>query len=348
MIKDKILIFFPYAVNVNAGGPSGFIAHNLLDKPRHDFLLAYDLLNYNKFTTILKRRISDKFFKRNFTQFLFDQVKAKDYKYIYFHDCETFEHCRELISYKQVVIIQSHSPELPSEEAIANGVDKHYSMFLEKAEKNAFQRADIIVFPNEECVQLYSSLTFDENKIKYILSGAQSQKDLRAYPLDNSKINLLYIGRRNNIKGFDRVMEAFQQASSIRNDINLILIGAGSKVEGKNIYDIGFSNTPQNWYNSVDYVINANRKSYFDLSVIEALSANAKIILDANFGHKFYLNKSSDILTFDPNNRNSLRDILLSEIKNSVNNNFNRQLFLKELSDVKYFERFLSFKNTIT
>src|SRR5690606_18643826 len=139
--------------------------------------------------------------------------------------------------------------------------------------------------------------TFDENKIKYILSGAQSQKDLRAYPLDNSKINLLYIGRRNNIKGFDRVMEAFQQASSIRNDINLILIGAGSKIEGKNIYDIGFSNTPQNWYNSVDYVINANRKSYFDLSVIEALSANAKIILDANFGHKFYLNKSSDILT---------------------------------------------------
>ena len=34
MISDKVLILFPYEININNGGPSGFLAHNLLDKPR--------------------------------------------------------------------------------------------------------------------------------------------------------------------------------------------------------------------------------------------------------------------------------------------------------------------------
>ena len=44
MISDKVLILFPYEININNGGPSGFLAHNLLDKPRDCFVLSQDII----------------------------------------------------------------------------------------------------------------------------------------------------------------------------------------------------------------------------------------------------------------------------------------------------------------
>ena len=44
MIKDKVFIFAPYSYSINNGGYSGFIAHNLIDKPRDNFLISGDVL----------------------------------------------------------------------------------------------------------------------------------------------------------------------------------------------------------------------------------------------------------------------------------------------------------------
>ena len=41
----------------------------------------------------------------------------------------------------------------------------------------------------------------------------------------------MYIGRRNKIKGFDIVIEAFRKAREKRKDINLVIIGNGEKIE---------------------------------------------------------------------------------------------------------------------
>lgn len=348
MIADKILIFYPYEININLGGPSGFIAHNLLNKPRECFVLPQDLINNERLSIFLKRYLFNKIDKtKHISRFIFKETKAKNYKYIFFHDCETLEHCRDLISNDQIVILQSHSPELPSEEVLAKGCDESFVNFVAKAEKNSFDRADIIVFPNENCVPLYEQLTFDKSKLKYILSGAKEPKDLRKYPIDHSKINLLYIGRRNDIKGFDIVLNSFNGALKYRDDLNLILIGGGNKIETKNIYDLGFSSSPLNWYNSVDYVINANRKSYFDLSVIEALSTNVKMIVADNFGHEYYRNKTSNILTFNSLEEGTLEEILLNKLDNKKSNNENFILYQNELTDKKYFERFIEFTKEI-
>lgn len=48
--------------------------------------------------------------------------------------------------------------------------------------------------------------------------------------IDNSKINLMFIGRRNKIKGFDILINTFNEISQYRDDLNLILIGSGEKV----------------------------------------------------------------------------------------------------------------------
>lgn len=54
MIKDKVFIFAPYSYSINNGGYSGFIAHNLIDKPRDNFLISGDVLDFNKKNFIKK------------------------------------------------------------------------------------------------------------------------------------------------------------------------------------------------------------------------------------------------------------------------------------------------------
>lgn len=351
MITDKILIFFPNKIDINTGGPSGFLAHNLLDKPREFFVLLTDLVNPNRIRHILSQNIGKKIKGNNYNyiEFLYKASGAKNYKYLFFHDCLSFERCKHLISSNQVVILQSHSPELPSEEAVAHGCTQSEIDLLKNAEKNSFERADYVIFPDPGCLGLYEELNLDQSKVRYILSGCKDYKDLRDYPLDKEKINLLYIGRRNQIKGFDIVLDSFIEAAKQRDDIQLIIAGGGNQVHEKNVFDIGFINNPQQWYHNTDYVINANRKSYFDLSVLETLSAGGRLIMADNFGHQYFTDKTEDIICFDSSEPSSLVKILASNVvkKQPKSSIANRQLFENQFTDQKYYERFVDFFKSI-
>ena len=99
----------------------------------------------------------------------------------------------------------------------------------------------MVVFPNEGCVSIYETLITDKSKIKYILSGAKknyNNGEQNNYKLPEDKINLMYIGRRNKIKGFDIVLETFRKVREKRKDINLIIIGNGEKIEEEGIINI--------------------------------------------------------------------------------------------------------------
>ena len=159
----------------------------------------------------------------------------------------------------------------------------------------------------------------------------------------------MYIGRRNKIKGFDIVLETFRKAREKRKDINLVIIGNGEKINEEGITDIGFSKNPIGWYNSADYLINANRQSYFDLSVIEALTTGIPIIMADNFGHGYYKGKSSLIKTFDVNSPDELYKILTGNLeKRDYKKRENIELYEKNLTDGCYYERFKKFVREIT
>gem|GEM_PF-737948 len=250
MVSNRILILFPYEININNGGPSGFLAHNLLDKPRDCFVLSQDIVKTHpeKITKKIdyltkrilflwknkgkdKRKLKEEFFYK----YYFEKIKAENYKYIFFHETVHLERFRKYISKKQIIILQSHSPEIPSVEYRNWApLNTEEISFREKAEREAFRRADIIVFPNKECVSIYETLITDKSKIKYILSGAKknyNNDEQNNYELPQDKINLMYIGRRNKIKGFDIVLETFRKVREKRKDINLIIIGNGEKIE---------------------------------------------------------------------------------------------------------------------
>ena len=366
MIKDKVFIFAPYSYSINNGGYSGFIAHNLIDKPRDNFLISGDVLDFNKKNFI--KKIIHSIGKRIYTlqgkrrsdfaeNYYFKKVKAKNYKFLFFHEVYSLYQCRNLISDDQVVILQSHAPELPSEEylkiyeAPSEEILNNYEI-VKAAEKYSFQRANIVVLPTPGCVDIYAKLLNPISKIKFILSGAKSKngyknlekKEEINHIVDQDKINLMYIGRRNSIKGFDIVLDSFRKVRKIRKDINLILVGSGDKIYEEGIIDIGFSSNPIFWYNSVDYLINANRQSYFDLSIIEALSTGVPIIMSNNFGHHYYENKSPLIHTFDVTEKDSLFNILNGNLnKRDMTNRSNIELYQEQLTDSCYFQRFNEF-----
>lgn len=355
MIQDKVLIFNYYEPDINKGGPIGFISHNFIDKPRDKFVLLSDLNSYikNKYLRGI-RILSSKFYciskeqaflsTINHIRQLFYIHNCSNYKYIYFHDCLSLYALKDMLNPRQVVILQSHSPQLPSWELKEQKHNQKSIDFFEKAEKFSFEKADIIVFPNERSADLYQDLIHKPEKLKYILSGAKAYSSLRLYPLDQSKINLLYIGRREATKGFDLLIDTFFKIRKEREDLRLLLLGNGADLttDDKSIIDLGFTTTPNNWYNSVDYVINANRISYFDLSVIEALSTGVPMILSASNGHNYYKNKSEDIICYDSNNNFGLFDVLKSSslTKKETRSISNINLYQHELSDIEYIKRF--------
>lgn len=351
MINDKILIFAPYKYDINGGGPSGFIAHNLVNKPNDFFVLSHSISD--SFMERLQRKIYSIISKEEYFSFYYRMLNAHRYKFVYFHDCLRLQHCLKWIPKNQIVILQSHCPELPSQEYQSAFPEKTEDInFFKKAEKNAFERADIVIFPNEGCVPLYKEVITPNNEIKFILSGAKQGYSKGNIPseniIKNDKINLMYIGRRNEIKGFDIVLNTYRDVCQERKDLNLILVGEGKKIEEEGICDIGFSNNPIGWYNSVDYLINANRQSYFDLSIIEALSTGVPIIMSDNYGHKYYENKSPLIHTYDALNSNGLKKILLGDLqKRNFSQKDNQNFYLNNLTDEHYYNRFKEFALTL-
>lgn len=353
MKADKILIFTPYLINKNMGGPSGFLAHNLLDKPRDLFCFINDLfpLKFQQrfsFERIIRKLTEIE--KLNDVEKTFSSIDASTYKYIYFHDCLTLFRCIKLINKNQIVILQSHSPELPSEEFLAEKNDFEMYNYVRKAEVASFNRADILVFPTKGASEIYQSLITDYSKVKYLLSGASREINLTQYPVDSTKINFLFIGRRNTIKGFDFLMKIFSN-KKLRKDCNLILLGKKYKNFEcpQHIYDVGYSSQPMNWANSVDYIINTNKQSYFDLSIIESLSIGARILMTNNFGHSYFQNISNDILTFEYGNVEFVVDLINSLVKTNQNQKSisNINLFENELSDWCYYNRLKIFIDEI-
>lgn len=312
--STKPLIFSIYNCRINDGGPSGFLAHNLLGAQSSSYAVSQEIVvNAYKRSRLMRliRRfacICDHFYslhpdakvisKSGYSGWFrsarkhFLRLGAHRQRYIFFHDVWSLYFCADLLSNGQLVILQSHCPELPSEEVKARDsssvVDHAVTL---RAQAWAFSRANHIVFPNEHAVSPYLTLVSNKARIHYIASGSADMNicdNSCAIPLDPSSINFLFIGRRNSVKGYDYVLSAFIEARACRKDIRLFVAGSGNKERIDGVVDLGLVPNPIQWMKSCDYVINFNRQSYFDLSLLEALSVGAPLILACTGGHKVF------------------------------------------------------------
>jgi glycosyltransferase involved in cell wall biosynthesis len=166
------------------------------------------------------------------------------------------------------------------------GGQKEDVAWMQKAEKWAFRRADVIVLPNQHVVPIYSSLLPSDQRIEYLTSGCKEPIVRHVLPLDPANFYFLYLGRRMEIKGFDVVLEAFQRAQNEDPRLRLIVVGSGKPLSLTGVIDVGFSTEPASWMASCDYFLSANRQSYLDLSLLEALSTGTPSIVCCTGGHR--------------------------------------------------------------
>lgn len=331
MITDKVLFFCDYPIKENEGGPIGYFNKCLYENTTDNVILLKSLLDnrnqlsiFEKIVKKINSIIKKKTFFDSSLPLKFTLSKCSSFKFLYFHSIYDLSDVLHLINENQIVILQSHSPELPSVERFNNGVSDYLK--IREVEKKMFARANYLVFPNEDSQIIYSSLITERHKIRYLTTGMKPIKSEVVLPIDNQKVNILYIGRKNEIKGFFFLVDCFKKASIYRDDIRLLVAGNGDKIIGKDIYDIGKTDIPYDWINSVDFVISLNKESYFDLNVIESICLGTPLIMTTSEGHTFFKNRKG-IISVDYNN---IVDILRNQ--NIINKNYklNNKVLLKQ------------------
>jgi glycosyltransferase involved in cell wall biosynthesis len=365
------LIFSNYELKLTDGGPSGFLAQNLVgtssayyhlgtaDHPsRRTFWQAAlrhlrggrdtipPSLRANKSPYFLSRALR--------TRTIFERENAAGYPFIWFHDVFAFAACEDLLPPSQKVILQSHSPQLPSEEIAAAPRSTPGDIeWVERAQARAFARADVCVFPNADSARIYESLLTERNELRYVMSGCRPMTPRYDLPLDPAYIYYLYIGRRVHIKGFDIVLEAFKQIYDTDAAVKLLLLGSGDVVQHPGIIDVGHVTDPASWLAACDYMISANVQSYFDLAVMEALSLGTPIILTCTGGHRDFMNaQSAGIIPVREADPQLLAASMLANrtkrLQNAARCDANRKLYSDSYSDAKYRERLDLFLSDLT
>jgi glycosyltransferase involved in cell wall biosynthesis len=346
-LNNKVLVMFPFDRSPSAGGPEGFIAQNLSGWET-DYLSTTPPILCRKPPSVRERLES--LWRSPLKQWLsagtssgvnrvrmYDHSGAKGHRVIWFHDAGVYNIFSDLLSKEHVLVYQPHCPQLPWEE-FNDAAQAEYKKIV----VSLIERAAMIVLPNPYCLEVYRQVLANK-PITFIASGCAQPSNVQKKSLDRSLVHFLFIGRRSPIKGFDLVVSAFKQAWVYRKDIRLVICGSGDPEVHPGIIDVGQTDRIHDWIASVDLVVNANRKSYFDLSVMETLSIGTMIAVTPTQGHKMFLEGGSrGVISIEPN-VDAFRELFLAYAPSPemvrIGNAENKSLYLEQYSTQKYRHR---------
>lgn len=230
---------------------------------------------------------------------------------IFFHQpIDLFNERINLKDYKGLVVLQSHCPEPSSHEMYAKLTKfvkrtiPHLLKRMEYIDEFAFNRADYIIFP---CVDAedpyrnnwpYFNIIREKLKVKYITTGimpVSPRRDREAVlselGIPKSDFVITYVGRHNEVKGFDLLK---QIASSILDSCNDVwFISAGkeepiSRLVHARWKEIGWTTDAHSYISAADVFVLPNRETYFDLVMLEILALGKIVIASRTGGNKYF------------------------------------------------------------
>ncbi len=273
----------------------------------------------------------------------------------------------KLINSETIVILTSHSPVPAHIELLDNWqtmniryVPKSIYNRLELLDKKAFERAYKIIFPCEEALEGYMKWEFfktlDRNKIVFLATGTrqlevtEERESIRKkYQIPNEAVVVTYIGRHNQIKGYDIIKQVGKEILEKYNDVHFLIGGKEEPITGlqhPRWIEIGWTNEPGNIINASDIFINANRETYFDLAVIEAISLGKPVVLSETGGNKYFKRfGSSEIYYHSPDNVETgvlaLEKAIHDSRKNKGFSQQNYSIFLENFSLEVFLRRYI-------
>lgn len=166
-------------------------------------------------------------------------------------------------------------------------------------ELDVWSRADRLIFPCSEATESFRTIDarFDPlaDRAQFVLSGAAAPiagasggADLSDSRSQAKRVGL-YLGSAEPYRGFDALLAA---AEILSPNVNLVIAIAGpppSKVPSHPLLrGLGRVEDVAALFASVDFLINVNRFSLFDLSTIEAAEAGKPLLLHAVGGNRAF------------------------------------------------------------
>lgn len=248
-------------------------------------------------------------------------VNLNEYKVVHFHSTLDMYSARDsLRNYSGKVVLTSHSPTLLSKE-IYTSRSKFEKIFLKNMYKKliemdryAFERADYIVFPCEEAEEPYFH-NWDEfsniKKVKkenfrYVLTGIEKpvvridKEDFRKkYKIPQDARVISFVGRHNEIKGYDILKKLGQELLDQHKDVYFIIAGNEKPIKGlkhDRWIEIGWTKDPYSVINASDVFILPNRETYFDLVLLEVMALGKPVIASNTGGNKYFKNEDGIVL----------------------------------------------------
>lgn len=229
-----------------------------------------------------------------------------------------------LNNYIGKVLLTSHTPK-PShlevyEDNITEKERKKYGKYYKKLnviDEYAFSRADYIIFPCEEAEEPYFNRwkeyknikNNNKNKYRYVLTGIEKCKKnkerteiLKKYNIPENAFVISYVGRHNEVKGYDLLKEIGEEILKIDNVYILVAGNEGPLYAYKNEkwIEVGWTNDPYSIIASSDLFILPNKETYFDLVLLEVLSLGIPVLMTYTGGNKYFNNfKSNGIVYFN-------------------------------------------------
>ena len=324
------LIFYPKNELKPVGGSAGYL-FNLskgLSDSEFDFLpdSRINIPYYSKYKKFIPKVVLD--YRR--ALYMLKEINnenpkpdtIEEYDCIHFNSTlSMYVNRKWLDSYKGKVILTSHSPCALHREMI-DQLDKRVYRLLKskldsmsKFDEYAFRRADAVIFPTEYSEEPYFNTwdnyknIRDAKKNKYMASGlaarcaAKESRNVirKKYGIPQDAFLISYVGRHNEIKGFD-VLKSIGQ-DLIKENIWVIVAGKNEPIKGlenPHWIEVGWTNDPHSIMAASDLFILPNKETYFDLVLLEAISLGIPCLISNTGGNKFFKNyEKTGIMLFE-------------------------------------------------
>ena len=325
MINNKrVLVYFNEAALAPKGGPAAVCYYYYQEqKKRQECLFDFLPANEASITKSVKKNKLPKLFDQLHTlgaTIKMHYVKPgkvsynlDSYDLIHFHSTDSLYQARtSLEHYKGIVVLQSHSPEPRGREMFA-ALPKWVRVLFpfikrgyEKMDRYAFNRADYLVFPCKEAEEPYYHTwpyfeklhNIKPQAFKYVLTGIPEARSKRARSevlaeqnIPDSAFVISYVGRHNEIKGYDVLKEIGKRY--LEENANAWLLCAGNQAPLKGLEhprwkEVGWTTEPHSYIGASDVFVLPNRETYFDIIMMELLSLGKIVVASNTGGNKWF------------------------------------------------------------
>lgn len=223
------------------------------------------------------------------------------------------------------VVLTTHNPE-PLVDQLADEKGMAWSLkcipglrnFFIRKELEAYDVVDYVMFPVAEAIEPYinrSSLYSDKfkeiyRKVFYVPTAlnttdpcVENRGVLKEYDIPDKALRVCYVGRHNEVKGYDTIQELAKMVWKDNPNTYFIIGGKQEPMRGLNDYrwiELGWVHT-HSLLNEVDCFLLPNKDTYFDLILLEVLRQGTPVILTRTGGNKWYENKGFDGMFFYEN-----------------------------------------------